>query len=94
MCWTMGKQVRRAGLRAGRFVEACSCRHLSKKGMSSISDSMSLTTSSSGSGRSRKGICRQSDEESGIPVVGVGRIPMDTVTEVREDLLEEIKKSS
>ncbi|QCE04132.1 hypothetical protein DEO72_LG8g2165 [Vigna unguiculata] len=58
--------------------------------MSSTSDSMSLTTSSSGSGRSREGIGKQSDEESGNHVVGVGRISMEMVTKVREDLPEEI----
>jgi len=57
--------------------------------MSSTSDSMSLTTSSNGSGRSREGIGRQSDEESGNHVVGVGRISMETVTKVREDPPEE-----
>jgi len=62
--------------------------------MSSTSDSMSLSTSSSGSGRSRKDIGRQSDEGSGSPVVGTRRIPMETITEVREDPPEEIAKSS
>jgi len=55
---------------------------------------VSLSTSSSGSGRSREDIGRQSDEASGSPVVGMGRIPMETVIEVREDPLEEIAESS
>ncbi|QCE04126.1 hypothetical protein DEO72_LG8g2159 [Vigna unguiculata] len=55
---------------------------------------MSLTTSSNGSGRSREGIGRQSDEESGNHVVRVGRISMETVTKVREDPPEEIAESS
>ncbi|QCE04131.1 hypothetical protein DEO72_LG8g2164 [Vigna unguiculata] len=44
--------------------------------------------------RSREGIGRQFDEESGSSMVGVGRISMETVTKVREDPLEEIAKSS
>jgi len=61
---------------------------LIKKCMFSTSDSMSLSTSSSGSGRSREDVGRQSDEGSGSPVVGTGRISMETVTEVREDPLK------
>ena len=68
--------------------------YLLKKGMSSTSDSMSLSSSSSGSGRSREDGGRQSDDGSGGPMVGMGRIPMETVTEVREDPLEEIAESS
>jgi len=55
---------------------------------------MLLSTSSSGSGRSREDIGRQFDEGSGSPVVRTGRIPMETVIEVREDPPKEIAESS
>jgi len=53
--------------------------------MSSISNSVSLSTSSSGSGWSREDIGRHSEEGSGSPVVKTGRVPMETITEVGED---------
>jgi len=62
--------------------------------MSNTGDNVSLSSSSSGSGRSREDGSRQSDDGSGGPAVGMGRIPMETLTEVREDLLEEIAESS
>jgi len=62
--------------------------------MSNTSGSMPLSTSSSGSGRSREGVGRQSDEGSDGLVIGTGRILMETIIEVREDPLEEITKSS
>ena len=55
---------------------------------------MLLSTSSSGSGRSREDIGRQSDEGSGSLAVGTRRILMQTITEVREDPPEEIAESS
>jgi len=68
--------------------------HIFKKGMSSTSDSMLLSSSSSGSGQSREDGGRQSDDGSGGPTIGMRRIPMETVTEVREDPPEEIAESS
>jgi len=62
--------------------------------MSSTSDSVSLSSSSSGSGQSREDIGRRSEEGSRSPAVGTGRIPMETITEVREDPPEEIAESS
>ncbi|QCD93327.1 hypothetical protein DEO72_LG5g1400 [Vigna unguiculata] len=62
--------------------------------MSSTSDSMSLSPSSSASGRFREDGGRQSDDGSGGPTIGTGRIPMEMVTVVREDPLEEIVESS
>jgi len=62
--------------------------------MSSTSDSVSLSTSSIGSGRSREDIGRQYDKGSGSPLVGTGRIHMETIIEVREDPLQEIAESS
>jgi len=62
--------------------------------MSSTSDSVSLSSSSSGSGRSREDISRRSEEGSRSLAVGTGRIPMETITKVREDPLKEIAESS
>jgi len=62
--------------------------------VSSTNDSVSLSSSSSGSMRSREDIGRCSKEESVSPATGVGRIPMETITEVREDPREEIVESS
>jgi len=67
---------------------------LIKEGMFSTSDSVSLSSSSSASGRSREDGGRQSDDGSGGPTVRTGRILIETVTEVREDPLEEIVESS
>ena len=64
-----------------------------RKGMSS-SDSVSLSTSSSEnieSGRSRD---RHVEEESTSSGGMVGRFPMETVTEVREDPLKELAESN
>jgi len=65
-----------------------------KKGMSSSSDTVSLSSSSSGSVHFGGNVGRRFEEESTNPVVVVGRIPMETVTEVREDPLEEITESN
>jgi len=63
--------------------------------MSSISDSVSLSSSSSGSMRSgEEDIGRHPEEGSVSPTVGVGRIPMEMITEVREDPPKEIAESS
>jgi len=62
--------------------------------MSSSSDTVSLSSSSSGSVESGKGVGRRVEEESNSPVTVVGRIPMETVTEVREDPPEEIAESN
>jgi len=51
--------------------------------MSSSSDSVSLSSSSSESMESGRSVGRQVEEESSSPAVVVGRIPMETVTEVR-----------
>jgi len=71
------------------------CRHLSKKkGMSSSSDIVSLSSSSSGIVQSGGSVGRRLEEESTSPIVVVGKIPMETVTEVREDPPEEIAESN
>ena len=62
--------------------------------MSSTSDSVLLSSSSSGSMRSREDIGRRPKEGSLSPTVAAGRIPMEMITEVREDPLEEIAESS
>ncbi|QCE10813.1 hypothetical protein DEO72_LG10g2045 [Vigna unguiculata] len=62
--------------------------------MSSSSDTMSLSSSSSGSVESGRGVGKRVEEESTSPVAVVGRIPMETMTEVREDLPEEITESN
>ncbi|QCE04912.1 hypothetical protein DEO72_LG8g2953 [Vigna unguiculata] len=62
--------------------------------MSSSSDIMSLSSSSSGSVESSRGVGRRVEEESNSSVAVVGRISMETVTEVREDPLEEITESN
>ena len=72
----------------------CFCRHLFKKGMSSSSDIVSLSSSSSGSMESGRGVGRRVEEESTSLVAVVGRIPMETVTEVREDPPKEIVESN
>jgi len=61
--------------------------------MSSTSDSVSLSSSSNGSVRSRENVGRRLEEGSVSPMVVVGRIPMETITEVREDPPEEIAES-
>ncbi|QCD79543.1 hypothetical protein DEO72_LG1g3185 [Vigna unguiculata] len=62
--------------------------------MSSASDSVSLSSSSSGSEHSRGDGSSRSDSGSGGQTVCVGRIPMETVTEIREDPLEELAESN
>jgi len=62
--------------------------------MSSSSDIVSLSSSSSGSMQSRESVGRCLEEESTSPVVVVGRIPMEIVTVMREDPPEEIAESS
>jgi len=62
--------------------------------MSSSNDSVSLSSSSSESMESGRSIGRHVEEESTSPAAMVGRIPMETVTEVREDPLEEIAESN
>jgi len=62
--------------------------------MSSSSDIVSYSFSSSGSMESGRGVCRCVEEESTSPVAVVGRISMETMTEVREDPLEEIAESN
>ena len=60
-----------------------SCRQLfRKKGMSSSSYSVSLSSSSSESMESGRSIGRHVEEESTSPADMVGRILMETVTEV------------
>jgi len=65
-----------------------------KKGMSSSSDNVSLSSSNSASMESKRSVGRHVEEESTSPTTMVGRIPMETVTEVREDPLEEIAESN
>ncbi|QCE03860.1 hypothetical protein DEO72_LG8g1889 [Vigna unguiculata] len=62
--------------------------------MSSSSDSVSLSSSSSESIESGRSVGRRVEEESSSPAVVVGRIPMETVTEVREDPPEEMVESN
>ena len=62
--------------------------------MSSSSDSVSLSSSSSESMKSGRSVGRHVEEESTSPTVVVGRILMETVTEVREDPPEEIMESN
>jgi len=62
--------------------------------MFSSSDTMSLSFSNSGSVESGRSVGRRFEEESTSQVVVVGRIPMEMVTEVREDPPEEIAESN
>jgi len=62
--------------------------------MSSSSDTVSLSSTSSGSIESGKCVGRRVEEESTSPVAMVVIIPMETVTEVRENPPEEIAKSN
>jgi len=62
--------------------------------MSSSNDSVSLSSSSSESMESGRSIGRHVEEESTSPAAMVGRIPMETVIEVREDPQEEIAESN
>ena len=64
-----------------------------RKGMSS-SDSVSLSTSSNESIESGRSRGRHVEEESTSSRGMVGGIPMETVTEVREDPLEELAESN
>jgi len=60
----------------------------------SSSDSVSLSSSSSESMKFGGSIGRHIEEESTSSTGMVGRIPMETVTEVREDPPEELAKSN
>jgi len=62
--------------------------------MSSSSDTVSLSSSNSGSVESGRDVGRRVKEESTSPVAMVGRIPMETVTEVREEPPKEIVESN
>jgi len=62
--------------------------------MFSSSDIVSLSSSSSESMESGRSVGRHVEEESTSLTVVVGRIPMEMVTEVREDHLEEITESN
>jgi len=62
--------------------------------MSSSSDIVSLSSSSSGSVESGGSVGRRFKEESTSLVAVVGRILMETMTEVRDDPPEEIAKSN
>jgi len=62
--------------------------------MSSSSDSVSLSSSSRESMESGRSVGRRVEEESSSPATVVGRIPMETVTEVREDPHEEMAESN
>ncbi|QCE04196.1 hypothetical protein DEO72_LG8g2229 [Vigna unguiculata] len=53
--------------------------------MSSTRDSVSLSSLSSGSMQSKENVGRRLEEGSVSPMAVVGRIPMETITEVRED---------
>jgi len=60
----------------------------------SASGSVSLSSSGSGSERSGEDGSSWLDRGSGGQLVGVGRIPMETITETREDPPEEVAESS
>jgi len=60
----------------------------------SSSDSVSLSTSSSESIESEGSRGRHVEEESTSSAGVVGRIPMETVTEVREDPPKELAESN
>jgi len=62
--------------------------------MSSASDSVSLSSSSNGSDWFGEYGSGRSDGGSGGQTIGTGRIPMETVTKVRENPLEEIIESN
>ncbi|QCD93652.1 hypothetical protein DEO72_LG5g1728 [Vigna unguiculata] len=62
--------------------------------MSSTSDSVLLSSSSSGSMQSRENVGRHLEDGSVSPMAVVGRILMETITEVREDPPDEIAESS
>ena len=62
--------------------------------MSSSSDSVSLSSSSSESMESGRSVGRQLEGESSSPTAVVGRIPMETVTEVQDDPPKEIAESN
>ena len=72
----------------------CSCLHLFKKGMSSSSDIVLLSSSNSESRESERSVGRHVEEESTSPMAVVDKIPMEMVTEVREDPHEEIVESN
>jgi len=62
--------------------------------MSSTSDSVSLSSSSSGSMQSRGNVDRRLEEGSVSQMAVVGRIPMETITKVTKDPPEEIAESN
>jgi len=62
--------------------------------MSSVSGSVSLSSSGSGSERSGGDRSSRSDSRSGGQLVDAGRIPMETITKTREDPPEEVAESS
>ncbi|QCD81434.1 hypothetical protein DEO72_LG2g1760 [Vigna unguiculata] len=62
--------------------------------MSSSSDTVSLSSSSSETVQFGGSVGRHFEEESTSPVAVVGRIPMETVIEVMEDPPEEIVESN
>ena len=62
--------------------------------MTSTSDNVLLSSSSSRSMQSRENVGRRPKEGNVGLMAVVGRIPMETITEVREDPLEEIAESS
>ncbi|QCD78932.1 hypothetical protein DEO72_LG1g2568 [Vigna unguiculata] len=61
--------------------------------MSSVSGSVSLSSSGSGSERLGEDGSSRSDSGSRGQLVGAGRIPMETITKTREDPLEEVAES-
>jgi len=67
---------------------------LFKTGMSSVSDSASLSSPGNGSDRSGGDRSSQSMSGSTCQLGGEGRIPMETTTEIREDPPEELEKSN
>jgi len=62
--------------------------------MSSASSSVSLSSSGSGNERSGGDGSSRSNSGSGGQLVGVGRIPMETITETRENPPKEVVESN
>jgi len=62
--------------------------------MSSSSDSVSLSSSSSESMESGRSVGGRVKEKSSSQTIMAGRIPMETVIEVREDPSKEIVESN
>ena len=67
---------------------------LSRKGMSSVSDSASLSNPGSGSDQSGENRSSQSMSGDRGQLGGEGRIPMETITEIREGPPEELAESN